>query len=83
MVEIKAQFWTNLGQLSAIYKSWDKGRESTVSVVFIKHYFEDSAPKDRYCRNNDIVTLKRANTNVHIGTREMNTQEMEVEEDTG
>lgn len=42
-----------------------------------------SGPKDRCYRNNDIVTLKRANTNVHIGTREMYTQEMEVEEAKG
>lgn len=49
-----------------------------MSVVFRILYFVDNY------MDNDMVTLKRANTNAHIHIREMYTKEIKVvEEDTG
>lgn len=76
-VEIKPHFF---GQIWDSYKSRDRGRESTMSVLFIIHYFVDNTERPN---NYDTVTLKRANTNTHTNIRDMYTKEIKEQEDTG
>lgn len=68
-------FWTNLGQLSAAYKSRDKGRESISAVFIVKYslflWITTWRVQNGVVVNNDTVTLMTENTNAHANIREM------------